>query len=139
VSHAKVLPAALMAVALAVTVVAGCSKDKGSSDVVLSTAGKRGKQVSENRGCVACHTSSGSRSTGPTWKDLAGSKVDLTNGTVTADDDYLSQAITDPRSQVVKGYPNIMQEYPSLTKQEISDLVAYLHDLSTADKKPAKS
>jgi cytochrome c1 len=131
-SRVRVLPGIVLCVAVAITAIAGCSSDKGSSSVTLSAAGTRGAKVAGNRGCVACHTADGSRSTGPTWQGVAGSKVTLTDGTVTADDAYLRKSITDPRSQVVKGFPNIMQEYPSLTEREISDLIAYLHDLAKA-------
>ena len=112
-------------------VLGACSKDDAPA-VALSAAGKRGKAVADEKGCGACHTTSGSRSTGPTWKDLAGSKVELTNGkTVTADDAYLERAIREPRAEVVKGYPNIMPEaYSDLTDEQVADLLAYLRDLA---------
>jgi cytochrome c2 len=61
-------------------------------------------------GCQSCHSLDGSKSSGPTFKGLAGSKVQLTNGqTVTADDAYLLESIVDPDKQIVQGYqPGVM-------------------------------
>ncbi len=65
----------------------------------------KGKQLSENFGCEACHTLNGSESTGPTWKGLAGRKVHLTTGqVVTATDGYLINAIEQPDAEIAQGY-----------------------------------
>lgn len=123
-------PFAVLALAAVLTVaVVACGSGGGGPAVKLSAAGKRGQTVAGNRGCVACHTSTGGRSTGPTWKGLAGSTVKLESGTTTADDAYLRRSVTDPRTDVVAGYANIMQPY-KLTARELDDLIAYLHDLS---------
>jgi hypothetical protein len=65
----------------------------------------QGKQLSESFGCEACHTLTGAKSTGPTWKGLAGRSVHLTNGqTVKATDGYLINAIEQPDAEIVEGY-----------------------------------
>jgi hypothetical protein len=65
----------------------------------------KGKQLSENFGCEACHTLNGAKSTGPTWKGLAGRKVHLTTGqVVTATDGYLINAIEQPDADIAEGY-----------------------------------
>jgi mono/diheme cytochrome c family protein len=65
-----------------------------------------GAKLYESLGCSSCHTLTGAKSVGPTWKGLAGSKVQLSTGqTVTADDAYLLESILDPDKQIVKGYP----------------------------------
>lgn len=126
--------ALVLALALAATgALAGCSDDGGSAPTVaLSAAGERGKVVARDKGCTACHSADGARSTGPTWKGLAGKVVKLDGGdTVTADDVYLARAIRDPRSQVVEGYANIMPSaYGDLDDATVADLVAYIHDLA---------
>jgi len=54
---------------------------------------------------VGCHSLNGSPGTGPTFKGLYGSKVQLSTGqTVTADDAYLLESILDPDKQIVKGF-----------------------------------
>ena len=64
-----------------------------------------GAKLYESLGCSSCHTLTGAKSIGPTWKGLYGSKVQLTNGqTVTANDAYLLESILDPDKQIVKGF-----------------------------------
>lgn len=65
----------------------------------------RGRSLYGSDGCSACHSLTGSPGAGPTFKGLAGSTVTLTSGqTLTADDAYLAQSISDPDAQIVKGY-----------------------------------
>ena len=65
----------------------------------------KGKQLSDQFGCEACHTLNGANSTGPTWKGLAGRKVRLTTGqVVTATDGYLINAIEQPDAEIAEGY-----------------------------------
>jgi cytochrome c oxidase subunit 2 len=124
---------AVVSIVASVGWLAACGDDESSAPPVeLSAAGERGAQIVEDQGCTSCHSTDGSRGTGPTWKDLAGSEVELTDGTVTADDDYLRTSIVDPRSQVVKGYANIMPVYEGqMSDEELDDVIAYLRDLSS--------
>lgn len=65
----------------------------------------KGKALSEGFGCEACHTLTGAKSTGPTWKGLAGRNVHLTTGQVVrATDGYLLNAIEQPDAEIVAGY-----------------------------------
>lgn len=93
----------------------------------------QGKQLYTSDGCSACHSLTGTPGAGPSFKGLAGSNVTLTTGqTVTADDAYLEQSITNPDAQVVKGYhPGIMA--PAISgfglggkPDEIRALVAFI-------------
>jgi len=72
--------------------------------------GSGGEGLYASLGCQGCHSIDGSKSSGPTFKGLAGSKVQLANGeTVTADDRYLLDSILDPDKEIVKGYqPGVM-------------------------------
>jgi cytochrome c2 len=84
------------------------STDKQACPGIAVAPGGAGLYAS--LGCQGCHSIDGSKSTGPTFKGLAGSKVKLTNGqTVTADDAYLLDAIVDPDKEIVQGYqPGVM-------------------------------
>ncbi len=96
-----------------------------------SAAGKRGLVLAEQSGCQACHTANGKNSTGPTWKDLAGSRIKLDGGkTVVANDSYLTRSIIAPKSQVVSGYAGIMPGN-DLSEDQVADIVAYLNELSS--------
>ena len=65
----------------------------------------QGKALSDQFGCEACHTLTGAKSSGPTWKGLAGRNVRLTTGQVVkATDGYLINAIVQPDAEIVEGY-----------------------------------
>jgi len=65
----------------------------------------RGKALYGQTGCAACHSLNGTAGVGTSFKSLSGSAVTLSTGqSVTADDAYLEQSITDPDAEVVKGY-----------------------------------
>jgi cytochrome c2 len=94
----------------------------------------QGQQLYSSLGCSGCHTIDGTKSTGPSFKGLAGSKVDLTDGkTVTADDVYLLRSIEDPDAEIVKGFaPGIMSsaiKKGQVSKGDAEALVAYLKTL----------
>ena len=102
----------------------------GGVDVDLSEAGARGKSVFDKTGCATCHGSDAGGGAGPSLHRLAGSDVELADGTtVVADDDYLRLAITDPSAQIVAGTSLQMTQYP-LSDDEVDDLIAYIHDLA---------
>jgi cytochrome c oxidase subunit II len=92
----------------------------------------RGERAFRLKGCVACHTTDGSRLVGPTWKGLFGSRVAvLTQGletTVVADEDYIRRSIDHPPKEVVKGYSPQMPK-ADLDAREVADLVAYIKSL----------
>ena len=64
-----------------------------------------GAKLYDSLGCTACHSLTGAKGVGPTFKGLYGSQVQLSNGqTVTANDAYLLESILDPDKQIVKGF-----------------------------------
>jgi cytochrome c2 len=66
----------------------------------------QGEKLYEDLGCSSCHTLTGAKSIGPTYKGLYGSTVQLSNGqSVKADNAYLLESILDPDKQIVKGFP----------------------------------
>ena len=81
--------------------------------------------------CLGCHSVDGSRRTGPTFKGLAGSQVQLSDGsTVTADDAHLKLAITDPDAQIAKGFSKgiMSAAVPKgrYSDEEAAKMVAYI-------------
>ncbi len=93
---------------------------------------EQGKQLSESRGCLACHSVDGSQSLGPGWLNLYGATETLVDGTtVTVDDDYLKESITDPGAKVVKGYPNVMVAY-DFSPEQLDATVAYIRSLAAS-------
>ena len=81
-------------------------------------------------GCAACHSVNGAPGIGPTWYGLAGSQVELTDGSVvTADDAYLAESIKAPQAKIVKGFENQLMPNFGLADQDIADIVAYIKTL----------
>lgn len=93
---------------------------------------ERGQRVANGSGCLACHSIDGSQLAGPTWQGLAGSEVQLTDGsTVVADDAYLLESIVEPNAKIHQGFPPIMPATydETLDEQAINDIVEYIKSL----------
>lgn len=108
---------------------ASCGPEKD-----LSSPASRGETLAEEKGCVNCHSTDGSRSVGPTWKGLAGSKVRLSDGRVQrADDAYLKESIQQPSAKTVEGFQAGLMESVikpgSITDQQAAELIAYIQTL----------
>ncbi len=92
-----------------------------------------GLQLVQGLGCTVCHSTDGSRKTGPTWQHLYQSTVTLSDGTkVVADEKYLSNSITNPNLQIVATFsPNVMPQTfgKTLDASQIQAIVAYLESL----------
>lgn len=120
----------LIAIFLAGFLLIGCN----SKSDPASPAVARGEELSRERGCVSCHSTDGSESVGPTWKGLAGSKVELADGSiVTTDDAYLEESIKQPSAKTVKGFQEGLMETVikpgALTDDEVAALIAYIESL----------
>jgi thiol-disulfide isomerase/thioredoxin len=105
--------------------------DKRSQD---KAALQRGRRIAEQRGCLNCHTTDGSKNVGPTFKGMLGAEVTLTDGrTFTRDEDYLKRAILDPDAETVAGYDKGVMSGAmpgkKLTEEEVDALVLYLKSL----------
>lgn len=95
-----------------------------------------GRRLAELMGCVACHSQDGTTlgRVGPSWKGLAGSRREFSDGTVrVADPDYLRESIREPAKRVVKGFEKSDTGMPSyegvLSESQIEALILYLGTL----------
>ncbi|HEU5066330.1 MAG TPA: c-type cytochrome [Gaiellaceae bacterium] len=93
-----------------------------------------GEGLYSSLGCQGCHSIDGSASSGPTFKGLFNSMVELTNGQkVKADEAYLLDSILDPDKQIVKGYqPGVMTSAvpkDSVPQDQAQELVDYIKTL----------
>ncbi len=123
---ATLLRPALLLAALAVGVGA-C----GGSSSDLSELAQRGKETSNNNGCASCHGANGQGGVGPTWIDLAGSEVELADGsTVVADEAYLLRSILEPDAEIVAGY-TLKMPVNGLSEAEAADVVSYIEELTS--------
>jgi mono/diheme cytochrome c family protein len=95
-------------------------------------AGK-GQKLYASLGCQGCHTTDGSKSTGPSFKGLYGRQTKLTNGqTVSAKMAYLLDSIRDPDKQIVTGYqPGIMSSAIKPGSVSVADAKALIAFIKT--------
>ena len=104
---------------------AGCGGSGGSTPPAGSSA--RGKALYTSLTCDGCHTLTGIRATGPTFRGLAGSHVKLKSGkTVTADDDYLFESIETPNKEIVASFSALMEAVikpHSVSERDARDLI----------------
>jgi cytochrome c oxidase subunit 2 len=99
----------------------------------LSLADK-GKALTSTKGCIACHSSDGSKLVGPSYKGLYGREEKVVEGgktiTVTVDDNYLRESIENPLAKVVEGYPPSMPPYKGLVnEEELAAIIEYIKSL----------
>jgi cytochrome c oxidase subunit 2 len=88
-----------------------------------------GEQLARSKGCAGCHGQDFGGGAGPGWVGLAGSEVQLADGTaVVADTAYLTRAIADPSAELVADY-TLRMPANSLTDAEIADIVAFIESL----------
>lgn len=98
--------------------------------------GSEGLGILKSRGCNACHSSDGSKIIGPSYLNLFGEQqIVIREGkevSVTVDEEYITKAIYDPNSEIVKGYPKgLMQSYKgTISADDIAKIIEYLKALN---------
>lgn len=94
-----------------------------------------GFNVIRNNGCVACHSSDGTKLVGNTFKGIWGEQrqviVDGEEKTVTVDREYIIRSIYEPNLEVVVGYnAGLMPAYKDMiSEQEIDHIIEYIKSL----------
>lgn len=85
-----------------------------------------GEELAAANGCVACHSIDGTAVVGPSWQGLYESETTLDDGTtVVADEEYLTESITDPGAKIVEGYTNLMPPV-TMSEAEVAQVVEYI-------------
>ena len=91
----------------------------------------RGKMLYNQNSCWQCHTTDGKPGNGPTFQGIYGRPVQLQDGaSVMVDDNYIRQHVFEPGTQVVKGYPVLMQSYKgTLSDKDVTALIEFIKSL----------
>ena len=90
----------------------------------------RGQALVAANGCGACHTITGAAGIGPTWFNLFGHEVELTDGSVViADEAYIHESIKTPQAKIVAGFENQLMPTYGFPDDKIDDIVAYIKTL----------
>ncbi len=91
-----------------------------------------GLALLKSKECLLCHTTTGARLVGPSYKGIYGTKVTvMVKGrpeVKTVDEKYLKIMIKNPGVWVVKGYKPVMPKTP-LTDKQIDEIIAYIKTL----------
>lgn len=100
-----------------------------TKEVIPLSPLEKGKKLVADLGCLGCHTLTGEKSTGPTFKGLFDSERVLTDGKrVRADEEYIGHSIIEPSREIVQGYSNIMQPY-KLSEEDTHAITEYIKTL----------
>lgn len=88
------------------------------------------REILDRLGCLGCHSEDGSLIVGPSFKGLFGRtvevKVDGTEKTLTADEDYIRRSILEPEKEVVEDFSPIMPSYQGqISDEELQLLIDY--------------
>jgi cytochrome c551/c552 len=98
---------------------------------IKSATAKAGEQVFGAYGCIACHSTDGSKGHGPSLRGLAGSTRDIEGGEpILADAAYLTESIKVPNAKTAKGFPPGYMPPYQLKDKEIESLVLYIQSLA---------
>jgi cytochrome c oxidase subunit 2 len=110
---------------------AGCGSS-GGDESQPATPAERGEALARQLGCLGCHSTDGSKRTGPTFKGLYGSVETLDDGTtVQVDDAYLKESILDHSAKVVSGYQKMGLSYRRrVSEDDLEALLAFLKSLA---------
>jgi cytochrome c oxidase subunit 2 len=115
---------------LALSAVA-CGDSTPAVSIDLSPGGEAGLAAARAAGCAACHGSNGEGvdGLGTPLIGLFGSQVTLEGGAiVTADREYLSRAITDPKAEIPEGNNLPMPAY-ELADADLEVILDYLEEI----------
>lgn len=91
-----------------------------------------GRALYTQLGCLACHSTDGTRGHGPSFAGVFGSKRTITGleEAVTADETYIVESIKNPMAKVVDGFPpGYMPPYP-VPDDQIESLVLFIKTLA---------
>ncbi|MGD0674232.1 MAG: cytochrome c oxidase subunit II [Polyangiaceae bacterium] len=96
----------------------------------VDVAAGEGQKLSVSKGCVACHTTTGARLVGPSWKEIFGREESTDKGAVNVDDNYIRESILQPQAKVVTGFQPVMPTFSGqISDQEIDEIIAYIKSL----------
>ena len=98
----------------------------------VEAPGANGKRIMQNIGCFACHTLTGNKLVGPSFKGIFNKpRIVVTDGKdreVVADDAYIKNSIYNPGDDVVKGFgKGLMNTYRGqLSDNDIAQIIEFL-------------
>lgn len=107
---------------------------------VAAIPGAAGKLLTEQKGCIACHSSDGTKIVGPSYKGIFGHKVTVDSDgkerEITVDEKYIKKSILEPDADIVKGFNkgSMISYKGQLSDEEIDQIIEYIKTLSEEKK-----
>ncbi len=100
------------------------------------TLAEQGWEVMRRNGCVACHSTDGSKLVGPSYLGGWGNTRHVVSGRekreITMDEEYVKRSIYDPNADVVQGFnKGLMLSYEGIvSEEEVELIIEYLKALN---------
>jgi cytochrome c oxidase subunit 2 len=93
-----------------------------------------GRNLATIKGCIACHSTDGSKLIGPSFKGIYGHEATVITGgnerTVVVNDEYIRHSILNPGDDIVKGFQPLMPSQQGLvTDDEINAIIQYIKSI----------
>ena len=114
----------------------GMPSDEAKPAGAQLSLAEKGKALSISKGCVACHSTDGTKIVGPSYKGIWGTDVRYTAAgstevkTTKIDENYIHESIENPQAKVVEGFPPSMPSFKGLvTEEEIMAIIEYIKSL----------
>jgi cytochrome c oxidase subunit 2 len=93
-------------------------------------AAAQGQRIYVNKGCTACHTTTGAPGIGPSWKGIWQKEESTNAGPVKVDENYIRESVLDPQAKIVTGFGPVMPTFRGqMSDQELSEVIAYIESL----------
>lgn len=107
---------------------------KGEKEKIKKEAEISGLEIIQNNGCIGCHSLDGTRIVGPSFKDIYNRETFIIKDgkkiKILANEEYLKNAILNPKDEIVDSYSNIMPSFEGvLNEKEVDAIIKYLKDL----------
>lgn len=101
--------------------------EQANSGGAGSTPEEYGKVLYKKYACSTCHSTDGSKITGPSWKGIWGMQEHTSAGVVKIDENYIRESILTPNAKIVNGYQPVMPSYTGILKdKDIEAIIAYI-------------
>lgn len=95
--------------------------------------GSRGPMLYKIKGCVACHSTDGSRLVGPSFKGIYGKIITVVSAgnerQVEVDEEYLRRSVRQPDVDKVQGFESVPMPPQNVTDEELEELIAWIKQL----------
>lgn len=129
VSDMKAFVVKIQYLLIAVFIAWGCTPST-DRNIVSEEDAKKGEELFNKDGCMACHSTSGEIKYGPSLNNILNKPVDVIREgkteTIIVDRKYLTRSILEPDYQKVSAFKRKKMPKPEISLEDIQHLVDYI-------------